>query len=156
MCALLLVLQGFCNLGINSDSINIKGSGFSEELNQTCHLLQKKKWQCYVLGNHRETLDKDGNHKLWKNMKWKINSKLCAFVFCGTSWESMSTKQKHLAPGGLAFTKRTFLSSRYANGSKAFRIVSTVVVGFTFFIIMAVWWREKRCLSDLFMNHNIT
>lgn len=60
-------------------------------------------------------------------------------LYClGTSWESMSTKQKHLAPGGLALTRRTFLSSRYAKGSKAFRIVSTVVVGFTFFIIMAV------------------
>lgn len=50
----------------------------------------------------------------------------------------MSTKQKHLAPGGLALTRRTFLSSRYAKGSKAFKIASTVVVGFTFFIIMAV------------------
>lgn len=60
-------------------------------------------------------------------------------LYClGTSWESISTKQKHLAPGGLALTRRTFLSSRYAKGSKDFRIVSTVVVGFTFFIIMAV------------------
>lgn len=59
-------------------------------------------------------------------------------LFLHTSCESMSTKQKHLTPGGLALTRRTFLSSRYAKGSKAFRIVSTVVVGFTFFIIMAV------------------
>lgn len=54
-----------------------------------------------------------------------------------TSWESMSTKQKHLPPGCLALTRRTFLSSKYAKGSKAFKIVSTVVVGFTFFMIIA-------------------
>lgn len=36
-----LVLQGFCNLSINSGSINVKGSGFIEELNKTCHLLEE-------------------------------------------------------------------------------------------------------------------
>lgn len=55
----------------------------------------------------------------------------------------MSTKQKHLAPGGLALTRRTFLSSRYAKGSSALRMVSTVVVGFTFFIIMAAQSKEN-------------
>lgn len=49
----------------------------------------------------------------------------------------MSTKQKHLAPGGFALTKRTFLSSKYAKGSRAFRMASTEVVAFTFFSIMA-------------------
>lgn len=46
---LLLVLEGLCNFSINSDSIDIKGSGFGEELNQSCHLLHKKtlrlKWE---------------------------------------------------------------------------------------------------------------
>lgn len=56
----------------------------------------------------------------------------------GTWWESMSTKQKHLDPGVLPLTRRTFLSSRYAKGSKAFRIDSMVVVGFTFLMIIAV------------------
>lgn len=50
----------------------------------------------------------------------------------------MSTKQKHLDPGVLPLTRRTFLSSRYAKGSKALRIDSMVVVGFTFLIIIAV------------------
>lgn len=36
-----LVFQGFCYLSINSDSVDIKGSGFGEELHQTSHLLQK-------------------------------------------------------------------------------------------------------------------
>lgn len=49
----------------------------------------------------------------------------------------MSTKQKHLDPGVLPLTRRTFLSSRYAKGSKALRIDSMVVVGFTFLIIIA-------------------
>lgn len=39
---LLLVLQRFCHLCVNSDSIDIEGSGFSEELNQACHLLRRK------------------------------------------------------------------------------------------------------------------
>lgn len=49
----------------------------------------------------------------------------------------MSTKQKHLDPGVLPLTRRTFLSSRYAKGSKAFRMDSMVVVGFTFLMIIA-------------------
>lgn len=61
----------------------------------------------------------------------------------------MSTKQKHLDPGGLALTRRTFLSSRYAKGSKAFRIVSTVVVGFTFLIIMALT-QKKGLFTKLY------
>lgn len=49
----------------------------------------------------------------------------------------MSTKQKHLDPGVLPLTRRTFLSSRYAKGSRAFRMDSMVVVGFTFLMIIA-------------------
>lgn len=64
-----------------------------------------------------------------------------------TSWESMSTKQRDFAPLGFPFTKRTFLSSRYAKGSKAFKMVSTVVVGFTFFIIIATKKETKQKLN---------
>lgn len=67
----------------------------------------------------------------------------------------MSTKQKHLDPGVFPLTRRTFLSSRYAKGSKAFRIDSIVVVGFTFFIIIAekrhthTWYLNSYCLWTL-------
>lgn len=122
-----LVFQGFCYLSINSDSVYIKGFGFCEQLYQTRHLLQK--W--------KEVMERIQRVSMFV----KVNG--CKEV---TSWESMSTKQKHFIRRTF-FTRRTFLSSRYANGSKALRMVSTVVVNFTFFIIMAVMTHQQKCIS---------
>lgn len=81
------------------------------------------------------------------NSRWIQIYQMISLISECTSWESISTKQKHFVPGGFPFTRRTFLSSKYAKGSKALRIVSTVVVGFTFFIIMAVKQHGKKWLE---------
>lgn len=81
----------------------------------------------------------------WNSTEW-LSFKLPFDIVCfDTWWESMSTKQKHLDPGVLPLTRRTFRSSRYAKGSKAFRIDSMVVVGFTFLIIIAVKNKHYIC-----------
>ena len=49
---LLLVLEGFGDLGVNSDSVDGEGPGLRQELHQTSHLLHKVK---FVLG-HKEAL----------------------------------------------------------------------------------------------------
>lgn len=136
---LLWILQGFGHLSVNSDSIDKKRFGFGEEFNQTGHLLQRKADNSYF---NEETMT------LILQGECDKTHGLCILYAFITSWESMSTKQKHLAPGGFALTKRTFLSSRYAKGSKAFRMASTDVLAFTFFNIMA-GRRHPKHFGDL-------
>ena len=50
---LLLVLEGFGDLGVNSDAINGEGPGLRQQVHQTGHLLHKVQ---FVLG-HKEALD---------------------------------------------------------------------------------------------------